>query len=134
MPTRARSLAVIRCAMLVDDDQQVRSALRRYLERRGWLVLEAESAEVALQLLVRDAVRVDVVLVDMHLGGATGSELCAVIAKLRPALVKRLIVASGDVLTALEEMAREELSCPVLAKPFELDELDRLLDDVVAAA
>jgi DNA-binding NtrC family response regulator len=120
--------------MLVDDDQQVRFALRRYLERRGWLVLEAASAEVALQLLVRDAVRVDVVLVDMHLGGTTGSELCAKIAKLRPALVKRLIVASGDALTAVEEMVRESLPCPVLAKPFELDELDRLLDDVVAAA
>jgi DNA-binding NtrC family response regulator len=113
--------------MLVHDDPSVRTTLRRYLERRGWLVVEAGSAEVALQLLVRDAMRVDVVLVDLHLGGASGSELCARIARLRPTLVNRLIVASGDALAAMEAMVRESLPCPVLAKPFELDDLDQLL-------
>jgi two-component system cell cycle sensor histidine kinase/response regulator CckA len=120
--------------MVVDDDQNERSTLRRYLERRGWLVLEAGSAEVALQLLVRDAVRVDVVVVDMHVDGMTGSELCARLAKLRPALATRLILTSGDGHGAMEEMVRAALPCPVLPKPFALDDLDRLLDDVVAAA
>jgi two-component system cell cycle sensor histidine kinase/response regulator CckA len=120
--------------MLVDDDQHERTTLRRYLERRGWLVIEAGSAEVAVQLLVRDVMRVDVVVVDMHVGGITGSELCGRLAALRPALAKRLILTSGDGPSAVEEMVRATLPCPVLPKPFELDDLDRLLDDVVAAA
>jgi DNA-binding NtrC family response regulator len=120
--------------MVVDDDHDERGTLRRYLERRGWLVIEAGSAEVALQLLVRDAVRVDVVVVDMRVGGMTGSELCARLARLRPALARRLIVASGDAPGAVEAMVRAALPCPVLPKPFELDDLDRLLDDVVTAA
>jgi DNA-binding NtrC family response regulator len=120
--------------MVVDDDQTVRLTLRRYLERRGWLVLEAESAEIALQLLVDDAAQVDAILVDLHLPGISGSALCARITRLHPALAKRLVIASGDALGAVEDMAREALLCPVLAKPFELDELDRVLDGVVAAA
>jgi hypothetical protein len=35
---------------------------------------------------------------------------------------------------AVEAMVRAAPPCPVLPKPFELDDLDRLLDDVVTAA
>jgi two-component system cell cycle sensor histidine kinase/response regulator CckA len=118
--------------MLVDDDETVRATLRRCLERRGWLVLEVATAESALQLLLDDAVQVDVVIVDMYLPGLSGSALCGEIRARRPALLPRLIVISGDVGGATLELGRADLRCPVLSKPFELDELDQLLDVAVA--
>ncbi len=131
-PDRAARLQ--RCALLVDDEVSVRVVVRRFLERRGWAVLEAPSAEHALRLLNDDAVDVDVVLVDLHLPGLSGSALCQRISTAHPMLSARLLVASGDALKAVEELALESLHCPVLAKPFELDELGRTLDGLVAAA
>lgn len=96
-------------------------------------MLEAESAEVARRILLRDKAHVDAALVDMYLGHTMGSALCGELARARPDLLTRLILVSGDAITAVEEMVREALPCPVLAKPFELDELDRLLEDVLAA-
>jgi CheY-like chemotaxis protein len=124
----------VKCAMIVDDDKSVRLALRRFLELRGWVVLEAESGEMALELLVADAVQVDAVLVDLGLPGLSGGELCGRIKTLRPALLGRLILVSGDTVAAARALEREQLACPFLSKPFELDDLEQLLDVIVSAA
>jgi len=38
-------------ALIIDDERSVRMALRRYFERRGWQVTEAEDGAHALRLL-----------------------------------------------------------------------------------
>jgi hypothetical protein len=43
-----------------------------------------------------------------------------------------MIVATGDHIAASEALAREQLGCPVLAKPFELAELEQALADALA--
>jgi two-component system cell cycle sensor histidine kinase/response regulator CckA len=123
-----------RHALVVDDEYAVRFVLRRFLERRGWSIQEAESAEQALQLLDGGATHLDAVIVDLNLPGLSGSALCRRIATLRPELAARLLVASGDASAAMVELARESLDCPVLAKPFELIDLERALDGLLTAA
>lgn len=120
--------------MIVDDEPSLRQVVRRYLERRGWSVVEAGSAEEALGLLGEPSLRVDVVVVDLHLPGLSGGALCHRIPIVRPLLASRVLVASGDAEGAAEQLAAQGLRCPVLAKPFELDELARALDDIVSAA
>jgi CheY-like chemotaxis protein len=121
------------CALVVDDETSVRSVLRRYLERRGWAVLEAANADEALDLVADAAELIDAVVVDLHMPGLSGSALCRRISALRPALATRIIMASGDALGAVEELAREAFHCRVLSKPFDLNEFVRVLDEVVAA-
>jgi hypothetical protein len=53
---------------------------------------------------------------------------------LHPELADRLLVASGDAAAAMTELQRESLACPVLAKPFELIDLERALDGLLTAA
>jgi two-component system NtrC family sensor kinase len=135
--TTARPLAVVdgarrRHVLIVDDEQAVRSVLRRYLERRGWTVMDVANAELALTLIDDPGNRVDAVIVDLHMPGLEGPGLCQRIAAARPALSSRMIVATGDTHTALLALADERLGCPVLAKPFELAELDRALENVLA--
>jgi two-component system cell cycle sensor histidine kinase/response regulator CckA len=113
--------------LVVDDEQAVRSVLRRYLDRRGWEVLEAESGEQALALIDDAATRIDAVIVDVHMPGLAGTALCQRIAAARPALLSRMIVATGDAPAATAALAREQLICPVLPKPFELSELEQAL-------
>ena len=118
--------------LVVDDEASVREVLRRYLDRRGWLVAEAPSAEEALALLDAQVVPVDAMIVDMHLPGLSGSELCRRITALRPDLAGRLIVATGDTPSATAELARAALRCRVLSKPFELEELDDAIAGMLA--
>lgn len=121
------------CALVVDDEESVRCVLRRYLERRGWVVLEASNANEALELIADEAEVIDAIVVDLHMPGLSGSALCRRISALRPALASRIVMASGDALAAVEELARESFHCRVLSKPFDLNEFVRVLDEVVAA-
>lgn len=118
---------VPRSVLVVDDEPAVRGVLRRYLERRGWRVTEAPSAEDALSLLEDPAQHVDVTIVDLHLPGLSGSALCERISTVRPALASRIVVVSGDINGAARELQHSHLTCQMLAKPFELTELDRVL-------
>ena len=122
-----------RTAVVVDDEQVVRMVLRRYFGRRGWSVVEAESAEQALGLIARADDVPDLVLCDLHLPGLSGSALCRRIAELHPSLAGRLVLTSGDPLGAARELGNEGLDCPVLGKPFCLADLDQLLDTIFVA-
>ena len=123
----------MRFALVVDDELAVRYVLRRYLERCGWQVLDAESAAGAMLLVADESRRIDVVVVDLHLPDDSGSTLCSRISAVRPSLASRILVASGDAVEAGQALARESLCCPVLAKPFHLTELERALNGLVAA-
>ena len=122
-----------RFALVVDDELAVRYVLRRFLERCGWQVLDAENAAGAMLLVADVSRRIDVVVVDLHLPDDSGSTLCSRISALRPWLASRILVASGDAFEAGRALARESLCCPVLAKPFHLMELERALNGLVAA-
>jgi DNA-binding NtrC family response regulator len=125
------AVPITRVALVVDDDQSVRGVLRRYLARRGWDVLEAGDAEAALALIAQPN-KIDVVVVDLHLPGLSGGALCRRIGTLRPALASRIVMASGDALGAVNALRDESVYCPVVSKPFDLNDFVRVLDEVVA--
>jgi two-component system NtrC family sensor kinase len=117
-----------RRALLVDDEDVIRLALRRFFQRQGWVVDEAEDGAAALDLVVGPgAATYDVILTDLLMPGMSGKEFYARVAAARPELVSRVIVSTGDSMSpdALEFLRRTR--CPVLNKPFELAELRALV-------
>ncbi len=60
--------------LVVDDERNIRRTLHMVLAGEGYPVLEAESAEIALDVLRRSQQPVDVVLLDLKLPGMTGLE------------------------------------------------------------
>ena len=86
-----------RTVLVVDDEQVVRTVLRRFFVRRGWSVVEAESAEQALEMLAVDALP-ELVLCDLNLPGMPGSVLCRRVVTMHPVLSARLVLTSGMVL------------------------------------
>jgi DNA-binding response OmpR family regulator len=58
--------------LLLDDDKQLRLNLSAYLEDEGYTVVNAESAEEALQIINRDKYKV--AIVDINLPGIDGEE------------------------------------------------------------
>ena len=124
-----------RRALLVDDEDVIRLALRRFFQRQGWVVDEAEDGAAALDLLVGpDAATYDVILTDLIMPGMSGKEFYERVAAARPELVSRVIVSTGD---SMSLPAREFLGrtgCPVLNKPVELAELRALVARVTGQA
>jgi two-component system NtrC family sensor kinase len=119
-------------ALIVDDEHSVRMALRRYFERCGWEVEEAEDGTRALSLLERsEASAYRLVITDLRMPGRTGLEVHDWLAAQRPELFGRLVLATGDVASPeIREFIRRTPR-PVLEKPFELSTLAALVERVV---
>ena len=111
--------------LIIDDDEAVRSSMRRYFERQGWSVEEASDGAVGLAKLLaaRDEPILDLIICDLRMPGLSGLEVHKWVSASRPDLLGRLVFASGD--TASPETAAflNSSACPVLEKPFELSEL-----------
>ena len=63
--------------LVVSGERSLHTVLRGFLEGEGFLIMAAEDGASALALLQRQAV--DMVLLDLHLSGMSGWELCLTI-------------------------------------------------------
>jgi two-component system, NtrC family, response regulator AtoC len=109
--------------LVVDDEDLVRWSLRERLEGNGYRVLEAETAEQALQHAEDD---VDLVLLDFRLPDADGLSLLRRIkAQSRDTLVI-LMTAYSSVESAVEAM--KQGAYDYVRKPFEIEELLLLVE------
>ncbi len=121
--------------LVIDDENAIRNALRRFFERRGWVVEEASDGGKGLEtLMARDENYFDAMVCDLKMPGVSGMQVYSTLARKRPALLKRLIFATGDVASADAAAFLQETRCPVLEKPYELSLLAETVDRVRAAA
>jgi DNA-binding response OmpR family regulator len=102
-----------RTVLVVDDDPSIRMLCRLNLELDGWTVLEAASIPQARVHLA--ALPVDVVLLDVHVGSASGAEFLEELRRDRPGL-KVAMLTGSDKLEGVESDA-------VIPKPFTLEQL-----------
>jgi two-component system KDP operon response regulator KdpE len=104
--------------LVVDDEAQLRRALRRSLEGHGYAVQEAEDGAGALR--EHDAFKPDVVLLDLMLPDTSGVDICR---ELRRSFKTPIIVLSviGD--EKAKVAALDEGADDYLTKPFGMDEL-----------
>ncbi len=103
--------------LFVEDDALVRMSAVDFLQHAGFTVVEAGSAEQALQALEAQPA-IDVMLTDLGLPGIGGMELIAAALKLRPGLgIAVLSGRSGEEIGALPAGAVR------LDKPYELERL-----------
>jgi CheY-like chemotaxis protein len=121
--------------LIIDDEMPIRSALRRFFERRGWVVEEAADGAHGLQALMgRELDWFDVMVCDLKMPGMSGMELYSALASRRPELLARLIFATGDVVSGEAAAFLQQTRCPVLEKPYELSLLAATVDKVRSAS
>lgn len=101
-------------ALLVDDEELVRMSTADMLADLGYSVLEAASAEEAMQVLERGQ-QIDVIVTDHLMPGKTGTELARHVQLVRPGLPVLLVSGYAE----LEGIDAER---PRLTKPFRKDE------------
>ena len=109
--------------LYVDDEDAIRRAVSAWLTRRGHTVHTAGTLADARDLLVSQAI--DGAFIDIWLGAESGLELQDWIEEHRPELSHRIVFVTGDLgASEIARCAAGRLGRPVLAKPFELQELD----------
>jgi two-component system, OmpR family, KDP operon response regulator KdpE len=111
--------AVTAKILLVDDDPQVRRALRTTLTSAGYTVVEARSGEEAVEEIQADG-SVNIVLLDLKMPGIGGVEACRRIRKVSdlPILVISVLRAQEEKVQAFDAGADD-----YLVKPFGIQEL-----------
>jgi DNA-binding response OmpR family regulator len=123
------------CVLLVDDELAIRLAVKRYFSRRGWDVCEAEDGESAPWLLEPNAGgSFDLVICDLRLPRFSGDDLYRWLSSSRPDAARRLVFSSGDVESPEAQQFLLTLGRPVLPKPFELAEIDRIVEEICPSA
>jgi nitrogen-specific signal transduction histidine kinase/ActR/RegA family two-component response regulator len=104
--------------LLVEDDEAVRLAMRRYLEKAGWVVGEATEGQDGLAQALKG--EWDVIVCDVQTPGLSGIELYDRLEQERPGEGRRVVLISGDTTTPEVAEFCRRTGAAVLAKPFEL--------------
>ncbi|MBV7409891.1 PAS domain-containing hybrid sensor histidine kinase/response regulator [Maritimibacter sp. DP1N21-5] len=107
--------------LLVEDEAPVRAFASRALQLRGYQVIEAENAEVALRLLEDPDLRVDVVVTDVVMPGMDGPTWVAQAILTRPGV--KVVFVSGYAEESVSEHQKRIPNSVFLPKPFSLSEL-----------
>lgn len=115
--------------LVVDDEEGIRTLVRKVLERQGFTVSEAESGNAAVTMLERDAAAYDLLITDMMMPGMDGRSLAGRVAQLRPGI--RTLFISGYTEDTEVQSGRLPAGTAFLAKPFQhsalVDAVNRLL-------
>jgi len=123
--TTVRAAEVPLTILVVEDEGDVRTVVRRQLESMGHKVLVAEGPTEAL-LLVQGPGAPDVLLTDVVLGsGMNGIDLAAQARASRPSLA--VIFMSGYTAIAEAQQRIRDTGAPLLSKPFTTPQLERVL-------
>ena len=116
--------------LIVDDEAQILSALKRSLRREGYEIVTVESAAAALRIL--DERRVDAILSDHKMPGISGVQLLARAAEMRPDIVRMLITGWTNEIPP--ERLEEVGICALVTKPWDDAKLKATLRAVMGVA
>lgn len=121
----ARKRAVLKpeggVILLVEDEVPVRAFASRALRLRGYTVLEADSAEVALKMLEDKELSVDVFVTDVVMPGMDGPSWVTKALKKRPDV--RVVFVSGYAEDSFSHKRAKIPNSVFLPKPFSLSQL-----------
>jgi two-component system NtrC family sensor kinase len=132
--TPAESLPAVtpKAILVVDDEPEIAAMLAELLERAGHRVDVAANGAVALDMLERKGY--DLILTDTKMPMLDGVEFYRTLERRFPQLCRRLMFVTGDVLDQEKRQFLAATGAPCLAKPFDLDEVRRVVHRMLASA
>jgi DNA-binding response OmpR family regulator len=108
--------------LLVDDDEWISNLLAELLREEGYLVLQANTAAMALELAAERAP--DVIVLDLRLPDASGVDVLRELRARTETAETPVLVISGylDALTGAMLSRREKRATELMPKPLDLTE------------
>jgi DNA-binding NtrC family response regulator len=116
--------------LIVEDEDPLRQAVSKMFRKKGFEVVEAANGSDAIDLLRAGGDKVDVMLLDMTIPGASSHEVVAEAVKARQDIKVILISAYS------QDMLTPALKAPqilgFIRKPFQLGDLEQTLRSAFA--
>ena len=109
--------------LVVDDEEAICNALRKFLSQQGYEVTTAASGEEALLILQRQ--KITGMLLDVNMPGISGVDLVPQIMEIEPAIALLMLTAVNDATSAALCMQRGAYD--YLIKPIDLGHLSRAI-------
>jgi two-component system, chemotaxis family, chemotaxis protein CheY len=106
--------------LLVDDDPDMRSLTRTFLEHEGYRVFSSGDAERAAHIF-SSAPQIDLLITDLYMPGRSGMELAVELKALRAELP--VLMISGGFVDSGQKARLQLEGWRFLGKPFRLPEL-----------
>ena len=107
--------------LVADEEPGIRELLHDYLAEMDIHTLGASNGAETLLLLKQHSV--DMVLIDLELRNGTAAEVFAQAIAQKPELRKRFIFMGA----ASTPLSRTEHGCPLISKPFRMEDLTRTI-------
>jgi DNA-binding NtrC family response regulator len=114
--------------LVVDDEKAMRESLNDWLKEDGYQVGLAESGNKAVDMARKDPW--EVILLDLKMPGMDGLETLKKLKEVRPDAEILMMTAYATVDTAVQAM--KEGAFDYLVKPFDPDEVEMLIQKIVA--
>ncbi len=114
-----------RTVLVVEDEDRLRQAVVKMLRKSGFEVFEVAEGSSAIKLLRQDAEKIDVVLLDMTIPGASSHEVIAAAVNAKPDIKVILTSAYSKEMIASSMIAPQIHS--FIRKPFQFGDLLKTL-------
>jgi len=116
--------------LIVDDDEDFRSTLGRWLEGHGFRVLTAAGGEGALKFLKDNKEKISLVLLDMIMEGMGGADVFRKLKDINPNLL--VIICSGGPLDDICRRMIDEGARDFIQKPFKYETLEDKIREFIS--
>src|SRR5262249_26065629 len=114
-----------RSILIVEDEETLRAAVAKMLQKQGFSVLEAANGSLALDLIHDEKQDIAVVLLDLTVPGSSSQEVFNELQRTRPRT--RVILTSGYGHESVAESMRALKGGSFLRKPYRLSELVKVV-------
>jgi two-component system chemotaxis response regulator CheY len=108
--------------LILDDEADVRAAIRLQLKGTDFEILEAENFEQAMKLLQQNVISTDVIICDVRMPGVDGVEAVQNFQREYPNTPVIVLTGFPDVDLAVDFMKKQDVT-DYLTKPVDKDKL-----------
>jgi len=119
------AIGVSASILVVDTEAALASLICEALESEGHRAVVAHDAAEALDRLAGESF--DLVVSDAAIPGLSADRLAREVQRVRPELLPKILLTTGDWVSREPEAIARRLDAGLLRKPFELDELRRIV-------
>jgi DNA-binding response OmpR family regulator len=115
--------------LIIDDNRELLAAIYQFLSNKKYDVVSASDGLDGLKLLEAEEQRFDLVITDIVMPNISGLAIISIVKKKFPGTPVIAITGWGE---HPEMLALEAQADLVLEKPFELDELDDAIKELLS--
>jgi PAS domain S-box-containing protein len=116
--------------LLIDDEEMIIKVGRELLQELGYKVIAARSGEEAIRLYLKNADKIDLVVMDMIMPGMGGGETFDNLKAINPGI--KVLLSSGYSINGQASKILERGCDGFIQKPFNLNQLSEKIQRIIA--